>query len=97
MYRTHRAVVLPDYQGLGIMTTMHNYIGELYKSEGKRFTITTSNPAMIFGLAKSEKWRVGRVGRVGRRYFWANNKKVESPTSSARITASLEYKGIWKN
>ena len=47
MWRVHRIVTLPDYQGIGVGSRLLNYIGNEYEKNKKRLSITTSSPAMI--------------------------------------------------
>lgn len=93
VYRIHRLVTLPDFQGIGIGTAMVNYIGEMYKRQNKRMTICTSNPAIIQSLKRSKSWRATRYGRntAGSERGIIQNKHVKGSTSCARITASFEY------
>jgi GNAT superfamily N-acetyltransferase len=45
-YRDSRIVVLPDYQGLGIGTTISNFIGGVCKDFGYRYFTKTIHPAL---------------------------------------------------
>lgn len=45
-YRDSRIVVLPDYQGLGIGTSISNFIGGICKSIGYRYFTKTIHPAL---------------------------------------------------
>lgn len=58
LYRIHRIVVLPDYQGIGVGRATLSMIGEFYKILDKRLTITSSHPAMIHGLRRDPTWRI---------------------------------------
>ena len=96
VYRVHRLVTLPDYQGIGIGTKLLNYIGQKYADDKKRVTICSSNPAIIGSLKRSELWRATRCSRAssGSGSGIIQNKHKKGSTSCARITASFEYKGI---
>ena len=91
--RVHRAVVLPDFQGVGIGTAVLNYIAQYITQGGRRVTICTSNPAMICTLKKSNKWCATRCSREssGSSNGLIQNKFKKGSTSCARITASFEY------
>lgn len=91
--RVHRAVVLPDFQGVGIGTAVLDYIARYITQNGRRVTICTSNPAMIHTLKKSPLWRATNFGRKssGTKTGLIQNKNIKGSTSSARITASFEY------
>jgi ABC-type lipoprotein export system ATPase subunit/GNAT superfamily N-acetyltransferase len=45
-YRDSRIVVLPDYQGLGIGTSVSNFIGGICKNIGYRYFTKTIHPAL---------------------------------------------------
>jgi GNAT superfamily N-acetyltransferase len=45
-YRDSRIVVLPDYQGLGIGTSISNFIGGICKNIGYRYFTKTIHPAL---------------------------------------------------
>ena len=47
VWRKHRTVVLPDFQGVGIGNALSKWLGAHLKSWGLRFTSVTSHPAMI--------------------------------------------------
>ena len=87
-YRLHRTVVFPDFQGIGIGTALTDFVAEIYKKEGRKMIITTSNPACIHALKKSNKWRtthIGRVSKLGKTSFY------NGIISNNRITFSFEY------
>ena len=56
--RSSRIVVLPDYQGLGLGTTISNFIASIYKNSGYRYFTKTVHPA-IGGYRNKNKdiWR----------------------------------------
>jgi ABC-type thiamine transport system ATPase subunit len=49
LWRVHRVVVLPEWQGVGVGRALLNVLGGVCKREGLRLSITTSHP----GLARS--------------------------------------------
>lgn len=55
--RLSRVVVLPDYQGIGIGTTLTSALGGIYKSIGLRMFIKTVNPGLGLHMEKSPSWR----------------------------------------
>ena len=95
VYRVHRIVTLPDYQGIGIGSRTLDYIAHLQRHQNKRTTICTSNPAMIMSLKKSQLWRASRCSREssGSGSGIIQNRNIKGSTSCARITASFEYIG----
>lgn len=94
VWKIHRTVVLPDYQGVGIGTAFNSWVGEYYKSKNKRLSIVTSNASMIYALKRSDKWICKRIGRLVSTSTTGklHNKFKQEKTSSDRITASFMYK-----
>lgn len=92
-YKIHRTIVLPDYQGIGIGIKVEEFIASKYKSKGKSFITTTSNPAAINARKKSPNWITTRIGRASSGSGRIQNKHKKGSTSNARITASFEYVG----
>ena len=92
-WKEHRAVVFPDFQGVGIGSAFTDTIAQMLADEGKTYISTTSNPAMIYSRAHSPKWRTTRIGRAGRGSVDGriHNKTVKGSTSANRITVSFEY------
>ena len=93
--REHRTVVFPDFQGVGIGIQFTTAIAEYFKSIGKTYISITSNPAMIIGRSKDERWVMTRLNRVssGSGSGILQNKYKKGSTSNARITAGFEYVG----
>jgi len=93
VWRVSRIVVLPDYQGIGIGGRFLNAVGQLYREQGRRLTITTSHPAMIGYLRASPAWRVRSVSRGGSSWgTFARRKNIRS-TSHGRTVVAAEYAG----
>jgi GNAT superfamily N-acetyltransferase len=55
---SHRVVVLPDWQGLGIAGHLSEWLGELLAGQGFRFRATTGHPARFGYYARSPRWRL---------------------------------------
>lgn len=91
--REHRTVVFPDFQGVGIGIQFTTAIAEYFKSIGKTYISTTSNPAMIIGRSKDERWVMTRLNRVSSGSGIIQNKNIKGSTSRARVTAAFEYIG----
>lgn len=90
MWKEHRTVVLPDFQGFGIGNIMSEAIGDILLTEGKRFISTTSHPSMMHHRINSRKWRMTRKpSRVSPNL----NGNLRGTVSASRITASFEYFG----
>lgn len=89
VWREHRTVIFPDYQGVGIGRNFTNFVAEYFKTIGKSFISTTSNPAMIMARKNDKKWIATHIGRKQ----GGTKKAVIKNVSKARITVSFEYKG----
>lgn len=93
VYKGHRTIVLPDFQGLGIGNKLSDNVGEYLKSINKRFISTTSHPAIINYRKKSSKWictrAPSRVSNPGKKSTIQNKKNC----SMNRLTCSFEYIG----
>lgn len=61
---SHRAVVLPDWQGLGIGGQMADWLGAHLTSQGYRFRETTAHPARIGHYARSPRWRACKSRKI---------------------------------
>ena len=90
MWKEHRTVVLPDYQGLGIGKMMSALIAEHYHSQGLRYTSVTSHPAFVFSRMRDPRWVMTRApGRVPT----AGKSSKVTGQSASRMTAAFEYIG----
>lgn len=90
MYKEHRTVVLPDFQGTGIGNAMSEGVGDIFLEKGNRYTSVTSHPAMIGHRKRSAKWNFTRL--PGNTPAKGGNAKMTGQ-SSGRMTASFEYIG----
>jgi ABC-type lipoprotein export system ATPase subunit/GNAT superfamily N-acetyltransferase len=90
--RIHRLVILPDYQGIGVGTKLLNEVSRIYKENGFRILLTTSSPALVFGLQKQKEWVMTRApSRISSKQ--AAKSIMKKTISVNRLTASFEYKG----
>lgn len=83
--KVHRLVILPDYQGIGLGKIFLEFMGEYIKDHP--FAITTSQPALINCLKKSNKWRCIAQNR-GKRH----TGKCQGQGSFKRIITTFVYK-----
>lgn len=60
---SHRVVVLPDWQGLGIAGRMSEWLGQRLHEQGFRFRAATAHPARIAYYARSPRWRMDPAKR----------------------------------
>lgn len=95
VWKEHRVVILPDFQGIGLGSFISENVAEILKSENKGLISTSSNPAFIFARKKSKKWVLTRIGRTssGSGSGKIQNKYKKGSTSSNRITVSFQYIG----
>lgn len=97
IWKGHRTVVLPDYQGVGIGGALSTFVAEYFVKKGYTYRRVTSNPAMIASHKRSKKWKMVRFGRVaggGNASGLIHGKMAAHKTiSRARITATFEYCG----
>ena len=104
--RVHRLVVLPDYQGVGIGTVFQDNITERYISNGFNVNCTTTTPALVHTLKRSDKWSLVRFGRMKSAwkgfnvYGTSNDKKhlasqnhLLKTLSNNRVTYSFNFIG----
>lgn len=57
LYRGHRAVCLPDFQGVGIGNALIDTVARAYRGLGNRIVSTTASPALNRARASSPNWR----------------------------------------
>ena len=94
-WREHRAVCLPDFQGVGLGTAASDFVASLFVATGKPYFSRTSHPAMIRHRLHSPLWKmlrspgmVSRSGRLSRR-----TTRMADTISRGRNTAGFEYVG----
>jgi hypothetical protein len=89
IWREHRTVCLPDFQGVGIGNALSELVAALHKAESQRYRSVTSSPAMITHRARSPLWLMDRKpGMVS-----PPGKTAKVATLNTRWTASFEYVG----
>jgi GNAT superfamily N-acetyltransferase len=90
-WRVSRIVTLPDYQGVGIGTSLMAAVAELHREEGHRVNCTASHPAIIAHWRRSPRWRpvsVKKTGSCGAKRFIRGYRG-----SGGRAVVSAEYVG----
>jgi hypothetical protein len=95
VWREHRTVALPDFQGVGIDNVLSEWLEAYLKGWGLRFTSVTSHPAMIRHRSMSPLWQVKRFGylKVHERRVSRRVGMLADTSSSSRLTASFDYVG----
>ena len=91
IWREHRTVCLPDFQGVGIGNALSEFVASCYTAEGRRYRSVTGSPAMIRHRARSPKWRMDR--KPGRAPTIGRTSSIGVSTADDRYTASFEYVG----
>ena len=90
-WRGSRSVVLPDYQGLGIGFKVSKYLHSLFKKQGIRMYVKSSNPAIINSRLKDVDYKGG-----------VSNSKEDKNTNmnwsrKTNLAYSFEYIGEASN
>lgn len=96
LWREHRTVCLPDYQGVGIGGRLSAFVGAIVRAFGWRYVSTTSHPAMIRSRATSTDWRMARnatLSGIASRPTGRPTRSVARSFALTRLTASFEYVG----
>ena len=65
--RLSRSVVLPDFQGIGIGSSMCDGVAKILSDEGNTVFAVTGHPAMCSYRNKSPRWRVTDIQKHGRK------------------------------
>lgn len=92
LYRVHRVVCLPDYQGVGIGNALITYVASAYLGLENRMLTTTASPSLINSWRKSEKWRCSRAPHLARPRGASSGQKSWLPAVN-RLTSTWEYVG----
>jgi ABC-type ATPase involved in cell division len=86
-WRLHRAVCLPDFQGVGIGNALADYVAGLY-STTKRVNVVSAHPATRAHRARSKNWKLVRdFGFAPRHEGALSNARMR------RMTNTFEYVG----
>ena len=86
MVLAHRTVVLPQFQGLGIGTVIHEAIGAYVKSHKWRFRVRTSHVKLAAVMDKSPIWETRELAKPH-----SPNTKVFKKEN--RIMNGFQYQG----
>tara|TARA_B100000963_G_scaffold273400_1_gene241587 strand:- start:3053 stop:4150 length:1098 start_codon:yes stop_codon:yes gene_type:complete len=91
IYKEHRTVTLPDYQGFGLGNRLSDFVGEWLHKQGKIFRSVTSHPAMIGHRHRSNAWIMDR--KPSRMAPPSKSAKTQTRLTSSinRLTASFLY------
>lgn len=92
-YREHRLVVLSDFQGMGIGTSLSECIGRILISEGKRFYSKTVNPKLGEYRNKNSSWRATSKNGIARKKEGLNKNFSNKSLRLGVVCYSHEYTG----
>jgi len=85
-YRSHRLVVLPEFQGLGIGVRLSEHVARLFLDRGKRYFVKTSHPRLGEYHDHSHQWRPT-----------SKNRKDRKDYGRQSVTKESGYKHLHKN
>jgi len=92
-WRSHRTIILPDYQGMGMGVRFSNTVGDIHLEQGHRYFSRTAHPRMGGYRDRSELWKATSKNRKKRtdekHQHVFNNHYVDNK----RICFSHEYIG----
>lgn len=89
LYRAHRLVCLPDYQGVGIGMALAGHIASAYRGICHRFLVSTSSPSLNAGFRGRSCWRMTAAPRTTPPVKGINGWRA----AFDRLVASWEYVG----
>lgn len=93
LYRGHRAVCLPDYQGVGIGGRLIEYVASAYRGMGYRIISATASPTLNHARRNNPNWKLIRAGRQNKKGQTSRMGRLGWKQSADRITATWEYIG----
>ena len=90
-YRDSRIVVLPDFQGMGLGTSISNFLGGIFKDIRARYFTKTIHPALGEYRNKSKEWKATAFNGKTRKPIKSDINKY----TSIKLRASYchEYAG----
>lgn len=89
VWRGHRTVVRPDFQGIGLGARLVDHVAAICAAAGNQYTTQTSHPALIGYRHKSPNWQMRRAPDLKS----ALKKKMGSDDRVMRLMASFDYCG----
>lgn len=93
VYREHRTVCLPDYQGVGIGSRLSGWLGSLVRGLSLPYYSRTSHPAMIAHRMRSGRWAM--FAKPGFTYGAGGPRSTVRrwKGTATRLAASFRYIG----
>ena len=92
-WRLHRAVVLPEFQGIGLGVRLIDTIAQIHLEQGHKFFVRTAHPRIGFYFEKSELWKPTSKNKKLRKDVSEKNTYKNHTYDNKRICASYEYIG----
>jgi len=92
-WRSHRTVILPDYQGMGMGVRFSNGIGEIHVEQGCRFFSRTAHPKMGYYREHSPLWVATSKNKKLRKDVSVKDMYKEHYFDNKRICFSHEFIG----
>lgn len=95
-FRTHRLVILPDYQNLGCGTKFEEFIGEYYKNQSCKLFLRTSHLRLGEHCTNSFLWKENATNKKIRKdenTVTEKQRKRFKNTDFKRCAYSFEYVG----
>lgn len=94
LYRGHRAVCLPDYQGVGIGNRLIEYVASAYRGMGFRILSTTASPSLIRSRQKNKNWKLNVAPHLSPPRSASSSKTLKAWIPAInRLTSTWEYIG----
>lgn len=91
-WKITRIVCLPDYQGVGVASSLLDYAASVYAATGRPVYISTSHPSFIRSLSRSKNWSMCR--KLGTNPpSKSDHNGMRSHNSTVRLTAGFKYIG----
>lgn len=92
-FRSHRLVVLPDYQGLGIGTKVNEFFGQYYVEHGLKYFMRTTHTRLQRNMSSNPYWKPTSTNGKQRTGINESNTSTMMKYDDKRICASFEYLG----
>ncbi len=92
LWREHRTVCLPDFQGVGIGHALSEFVAAMHRATGKRYCSVTSHPGMIAHRVRSPLWELRRAPSLGHRTE-GKHATFNRTAALGRLTAGFQYIG----
>ncbi len=95
IWRGHRAVCLPDFQGVGIGNALITFVASAYRGLGQRILSITASPALIVSRSRSPDWKCIRLPSLVPTWSKTTRKDIARTwkPSINRLTSTWEYIG----